>query len=465
MPGESQFSGLERAFVVAKSWENSTNFHKYHADGNILKVESLYDYYTNGDYELKERKWLDPMKKHTPSQETMRYIVIELQDATTEHISGDGKIRLFLDPAGHDIKVNYLDEHGNSKDILAPNLLKNNAEILKNLDLATNMSPEDVAKMITPKETADIVQAIDERGSVGMRSAVDAKERCDEHDKDKMDNDPRKVGAQEKEAQEQEKVKKENDEKEQPEDQLSEKEIDEKMKENKDIPQDQYSVVREMCVDNNLDPSKLKQIIKVNNPETVSNKIDDRKSAIRENGGPITMLRFRNDDVSRGGSDTVMLIQDDQILPHDERNDQTLTEAMDKHQGTNVNMRDFDDFREEEAKKQIELEKMRHMQEIDRLKTSLENGEIDDATHDEKVNQLTYEHQKNIISICDGLYPTNDEIKEEVDFSMVKSEEFAEDIKNISDDEMAKDSNSQEQSQDDAGERYLGDTASQRRGF
>ncbi len=149
--------------------------------------------------------------------------------------------------------------------------------------------------------------------------------------------------------------------------------------------------------------------------------------------------------------------QNNRVLPYDGSNDQTLTEIMEQHPGNNVKVRDLDDNREEEYYKRVELEKKRYIQEIEAVNEEAAQGKITDEEHDNMVGQLTVEHEHNIYSMAEGL-TMNDKVQEDVDKTVDTAYEISEEVQR-------EDIEVENQNEQDDGARYLGDTASQKRGF
>lgn len=106
--------------------------------------------------------------------------------------------------------------------------------------------------------------------------------------------------------------------------------------------------------------ARVKEVLLVDNPEQVANRIDNRKNQIKEHGGPLLLLKTVHGGADSIGDD-VYTIQDGQPAKQDEANDTILKNVMDNHKDEgHVKDLDSDDdntLSEEEAQKIININK------------------------------------------------------------------------------------------------------------
>ena len=421
-------NGLDKAYIMSAAWMNSTNMHKYGAADELsdknrgIKIMTLYDYYANGMYTAVEEK----LPTHTPSEQTMRNYVIEIPD--TKGLSGNGKLYCFLDASGKDIKLMYRDPNGELINEVSENILENNALLLEKLQVDPQISPEELAKIVTATTTEDIVNDIDKYGTVGFRSVDDAKNRCDDFDKQrkqhvKKDMMPLRA---EKDEEENEKEKEELEN----EDELSPEAIDKELEQNDKISQDMYGEIRQMCIDNHLNPKNLKQVVNVRDPKTVADKIDNRETNINENAGPVTLYRFQNAGAD-SLTDKVYMKQGDKQPVHQDKNDMILQDAMEQSGDENVNLVDLNNpMQVDKLKKNIQMLVVNHEEQIKTWDDQVSSGVISDAERDELVKHEDSAFTKNVYAAADAIYPSSDrnveinkEIKEVTDDALHDHEE------------------------------------------
>ncbi len=455
----SDLSYPEKCWVSALAKTNSDKIGKDHG---IVGPEETKKIQTLGFY-LKKNKF-DLATSHRIDSDTLendnlyRCYVIPVTIPNPDKGGGEFHINLIVDPRCKDI--GFVPTNSDFQEIpgaefeLSEKLKGKQDEILKVLNQNAGVLGKEAIDGMAIKSIGDVVEKIAHNEKLVPDSPKEAVEKINEKsNKDLEYNKENKEVEKPEQAKEQGQQENEKE----PEGQLSEEEIDERMQENKEIDSSDYGKVKEMCLDNNLDPAKLKQKITVDEPRSISNKMDDRKTQIDENGSSVNMYRFATADVSKGGADVVIMEQNNRVLPYDGSNDQTLTEIMEQHPGNNVKVRDLDDNREEEYYKRVELEKKRYIQEIEAVNEEAAQGKITDEEHDNMVGQLTVEHEHNIYSMAEGL-TMNDKVQEDVDKTVDTAYEISEEVQR-------EDIEVENQNEQDDGARYLGDTASQKRGF
>lgn len=401
-------SPIEQAWTFAKVDMNSTNFKKLGGISNMNRVRTLYDYYKGQGFregEIKDQDLKD-------SDKTKNYFVITVDDPTGR--SADGKIDLIVDASGHDVAMTYVGEDGVKFEI-SPDIIKNNAEMLKNLDLGVDMNPADVAKMIAPKDMDALVREIEKHDTVAMRSSDDAKVRADEYDKEKAEQVT--VDAKEKGTRDEEK----------------EAEIDAELKENSDIPQEMYSDIYKICMENDLNPKDLKQSLTIVDPGELINQIDNSVTDVRENGGEVTVLRFKNKEAG-ANTDRIFMVQGGQLLKADETNDRKMSEIMEEHKGNGVKVDDFEDTRMQEL--EARLEKLK--EEFDEKKAQIEKNYADveltdtftaekrDLALEKSLSDLKATYQGEVTAICNEYMPPKSPEVQSVEENTVSSIESGE---------------------------------------
>lgn len=380
-------SPIEQAWTFAKVDMNSNYFKKFGGISNMNRVRTLYDYYKGQGFREGENK--DEDLKN--SDKTKNYFVITIDDPTGR--SADGKIDLIVDASGHDVAITYVGEDGVKFEI-SPDIIKNNAEMLKNLDLGIDMNPADVAKMIAPKDMDALVREIEKHDTVAMRSSDDAKVRADEYDREKADQVT--VDAKEKGSVDEER----------------DAEIDAELKENSDIPQEMYSDIYKICIENDLNPKDLKQSLTIVDPNALIGQIDNSITDVRENGGEVTVLRFKNKEAG-ANTDRIFMVQGGQLLRADEANDQKMSELMEEHKGNGVKVEDFEDTRMEELEARLEKLKLEYDEKKAQIEKNYQDVELTDTftadkrdlALEESVNNLKATYQGEVEAICNEYMP------------------------------------------------------------
>ena len=341
----SSLSLVERAWNYAKISMNSTNFRRFGENANSDRVQTLYDYCKNQTG--RDGKFRDP--DALEDDKLRNYFVITVDDPTG--ISEDGKVDLIVDATGHDVAITYVGEDGVKFEI-SPENIKKNSKMIENLKIAVDMNPQDIAKLISPKDMDQLVREIHKNDTVAMRSTDDAKNRADQYDRDeeraKVKLDAKEKGEHDKDEEE------------------KRAEVDEQMKSNKDIPQEMYSDIMKICMENDLDPNDLKQTLTVKEPASIMGQIDNSRTKIRENGGEVTMLRFKNKEIG-SSSDRVFMVQQGQLLKEDKSNDAKMTEIMEDHKGNGDKISNLEDTRLEDLKAELEAEKERYLAEREEI--------------------------------------------------------------------------------------------------
>lgn len=407
----SSLSTVEKAWNLAKVSMNSTNFKRFGENADLERVQTLYDYCKNQtlrDGQLRDSDALEDDKLRN-------YFVVTVDDPTG--MSADGKVDLIVDAKGHDIAITYVGDDGVKFEI-SPEIIKNNGKMLENLKFAVDMNPQDIAKLISPKDMDQLIREIHKNDTVAMRSVDDAKNRADDYDKDekraKVKLDAKEKGEVDKDEQE------------------KRKEMDEQMKNNKDIPQNMYSDIMKICMENDLNPNDLKQSLTVKEPASIMNQIDNSKTMIKENGGEVTMLRFKNKEIG-SNADRVFMVQGGQLLRADEANDAKMTEIMEDHKGNGDKITNLEDTRLENLKAELEAEKEKYLAEREEIEMEAKSYEGRMSKEDiaankaHRISELDARYSKDVTEICDSYAPPKtEEIAEMEEDTIEEAEEEAE---------------------------------------
>lgn len=350
---------VERAWSFAIIDSNSNYFSKFGKVSNMDQVRTLYKYYQEQPARDGKFRDLDSLN----NDKLRKFYVISIED--TKGFSENGKIDLIVDSTGHDIAITYVGKDGMKLEI-SPKILKNNAELIKGLILDTNIESElDAAKILAPKNIDELVKEINKNDTVAMRSVEDAENRVKQYDNDESRVKVAKLSPKGKTADLEER-----------------EEIDTELKDNSDVPEEMYGDIRKICLENDLDPDDLKQTITVQNPEAVIDQIDNSKTNIKENGGEVTILRFKNKEVN-SEADKIFMIQGGELLKKDERNDEKISDIMEKNKSNNVKIQDFEDTRLYDYKIELEKIKSEHEAEKAQIEENVSNLEITDSFTEE----------------------------------------------------------------------------------
>ena len=137
----------------------------------------------------------------------------------------------------------------------------------------------------------------------------------------------------------------------QPEDKSDQEKDEEKALE--EVPEEMRGTIAEICKKTGMNISDLKQTLTIRNPETLIDDIENNKTRVDKNGGEVIALRFRNKEAGTG-PDEIILVQGENILPRDEKNNEILTNIMEQNKGNGIKVDNFEDNREEEFKEAVQ---------------------------------------------------------------------------------------------------------------
>lgn len=172
--------------------------------------------------------------------------------------------------------------------------------------------------------------------------------------------------------------------------------------------------------------AQIKDILIVNSPSTLADDMS-KDAGIRENGGPVIVVRTVNKE-GLGGKDDVYMFQDESELPNVKESRDNILEVMEQHKGEGV----VDDFKDTEKEQIIdEIEEQIYLTES-KVK-QLEETEFDPPEDRNKAISAEYEELGNKIeSTRDYFDREQDEdlqsMQDEVD-EKAKDAENGEDVK------------------------------------
>lgn len=413
MEKNNSFDIFERAWGSALIKTNSTFFRMTGEIGDAGDVSTLYDYVQKNPNAFTnkisaEKRFDDKLRK---------YYVMEVDDKTGR--GDNNKATILTDNKGQDIALIYIRDSQVVVEV-SPSLLKNNEKMLKLASISENGQMLEIgnvgelAKIMEPDSLDKIVDQIEKYDSVKMRGRDDARNRVKD------------LGIEEKERAEVGGDLNDGKEVNQEEEELSEEEIEETLQE-QNIETSELDAIVKVCKEHGLDPRNIKQTAEVQSAKDLIEDIDNDRTRVNPAGGKVTVLRFKNGDLSQS-SDKIFMIQDGQLLPADSANDEKVSTILDENKGDNVRIHNFDDPRETEVLAEIAELKMDYESEIENIKS------IDAANDPESLNELldrvTDKYKDEIEGLLDGYNPevTHDEqIKDDAITDIDATKEQAED--------------------------------------
>lgn len=402
---------FERAWGSALIKTNSTFFKMTGEIGDAADVSTLYDYVKTNPNAFTnkisaEKRFDDKLRK---------YYVMEVDDKTGR--GDNNKATILTDNKGQDIALIYIRDSQVVVEV-SPSLLKNNEKMLKLASISENGqmleigNVEELAKIMEPNSLDKIVEQIEKYDSVKMRGRDDARNRV--KDLGIEEKERAAVGGDL------------NDGKEVEEDELSEEEIEETLQE-QNIESSELDAIVKVCREHGLDPRNIKQTAEVQSPKDLIEDIDNDKARVNPGGGKVTVLRFKNGDMSQN-ADKIFMIQDGKMLPADDSNNKKVETILDENKGDNVRIHNFDDPREAEVLAEIAQLKIDYENEIDNIKNI--NAANDPESLNELLDRITDKYKGEVDTLLDGYNPevTHDEqIRNEATTDIDVTKEQAED--------------------------------------
>lgn len=369
---------IERAWETSKAYQNSTSVQRYDGALDMDRCQTLYN------FSHKETEFIFTDMDTKSSDNLRKFIVIPMQvSRRADEVGGNVEVNLILDSKGHDIGIHYIDEDG-PHFILSPKLKESNDKILEKF---AGRVDERELNEFKPDSLEDIVELAAKGKHIGLANEKEVIDRLEE----------KKPGTKEK-------IEDKEDE-----EQENEKGIEE-------VPEELRSEIEEICKKSGMKMSDLKQTLTVTHPGTLIDDIDNNKTNVRENGGNVMALRFRNKE-AMGGADEIVLVQDGQVLPSDKRNNETIANLMEQNKGNGDTVHDLRDHREDTFKEDVQdiLDFAEEKKEI------LRNGNTPNLEEElQKVDDAALEEIKDLAA---SMKPQSKEMEEVVKHVEEKKEE------------------------------------------
>lgn len=360
--------------LVGKAWEtakiyNGSNLVR-HFDG-IVEADSLK---TLGEFargHILETRGIDFDSKE--DDRLARYNMVKL--TPTKHLDEvDNPTQMYLitDEKGHDIGTYEITENGPVFH-LAPRIKEHNDRIMEKFQ-------GEGRNVLEREYNIDSLEDLTEKLAKGKDVALTSEEQA--KDEISEEYEKRGIATGDGEAQDPE-----------------EKDVLDK------VPADMRGEAVEFAREKGL---QVKEILIVDNPETLAKSIDNRENQISENGGPVILIKAKSGK-ALDLDDDVYALQDGQAI-QDEKNDKALNSYMKEHEDeghvTGLEPLDNNELLNEaqriwdEAQKRIEEEE----EAIAQLEYNKENIDIDEGQDQDVVlKQLDAEieaHQNNIGEIA-----------------------------------------------------------------
>lgn len=372
---------FERAWGSALIKTNSTFFRMTGEIGDANDVSTLYDYVQKNPNAFTnkisgEKRFDDKLRK---------YYVMEVDDKTGR--GDNNKATILTDNKGQDIALIYIRDSQVVVEV-SPSLLKNNEKMLKLASISENGhmleigNVEELSKIMEPDSLDKIVDQIEKYDSVKMRGRDDARNRVKD------------LGIEEKERAEV--VGDLNEDKETAENELSEEEMKAQMQE-QNIETSELDAIVIICKEYGLDPRNIKQTAEVQSPKDLIEDIDNDKARVNPSGGKVTVLRFKNGDMSQS-ADKIFMIQDGNPLPADDTNNEKVETILNENKGDNVRIHNFDDPREAKVLAEIAQLKMEYDNIVAQL-TSPNQENNDEDYINQEIAKATNTYKEKIDSV------------------------------------------------------------------
>ena len=173
-----------------------------------------------------------------------------------------------------------------------------------------------------------------------------------------------------------------------------------------------YNDIYKICIENELNPKDLKQSLTIVDPSALISQIDNSITDVRENGGEVTVLRFKNKEAG-ANTDRIFMVQGGQLLRADEANDQKMSELMEEHKGNGVKVEDFEDTRMEELEAKLAKLQEEYAEKKAQIEKNYQDVELTDTfTADKRdlaleksVNDLKETYRGEVEAICNEYMP------------------------------------------------------------
>lgn len=375
--------------IIGKAWEAS----KIYGGSNLVRhfdaiVESD-SLKTLGNYAREHGIETFGMDFDSKTDDRLeRYNMVKI--VPTRHLDETNnatQMYLVTDEKGHDIGTYEITENGPVFK-LSPRIQEHNEKIMSRF-------PEDKQEILRGHYQVDSLEELTEKLAKGEKLSLASEEQARDDIREEYEKRGQEFGGEE--------------------------EQDPEEKDALDrIPEDMRGEATEFARDNGL---KVKEILIIDNPENVADRIDNRQNQISENGGPVILIRANHGGADSLGDD-VYALQDGRAVQN-ENNDRILENVMENHRDEG-HVRDLDsddnnvlseeDARSfadenarlaleaqaiiEEAQKQIELEE----EEIAQIEYNMQNFSPDvsedSAQLQEQMEAQIQVHRDNIGAIA-----------------------------------------------------------------
>ena len=186
------------------------------------------------------------------------------------------------------------------------------------------------------------------------------------------------------------------------------------------LPADMRAEVIEQCRERNI---KIKNVLVVDEPESVATQIGEKDNHIRPNGGPVILVQAKS-----GGLDSaedVYMFQDGQELPDTQTHEDRLLELMNQNQNTGYVI-DLEDNREDEILEALDQAILEYEEKM-QIANSMPEGEDKDKAISfarETLKSEAYQVTEDYVPDSDGKvaqtldaieYETTPDSMEEID--------------------------------------------------
>lgn len=360
------FGIVGKAFETTKIYGGS-NIVK-HFDG-IVEGDTLK---TLADYAVEhgiETSGIDPITKLDPRLE--KYNMVKLTPTRNlDEVDSPLQMYLITDEKGHDIGTYEITEHGPVFK-LSPKIKEQNDKIIEKFQ-------GEGREILEGQYNIDNLEELAEKLSKGEDIALASEEQARDDISEEYEKRGISTGEEQQDPDEKEALDK--------------------------IPQDMRGEAVEFARQNGI---QVKEILIVDNPETLARSIDNRDNQISENGGPVILIKAKSGK-ALDLDDDIYAFQDGQAIQN-EANDKALGAYMKDHEdeGHVTGLEPIDNselYREakriyEEAQAKIEAEE----EEIAQIQYNMENIEVEEGQDEEMImEQMQSEiasHQENIAQI------------------------------------------------------------------
>lgn len=368
MKENSDLGLTARAWDAAKAY-TSSDFVKRH-DGAIDQdsIETLSNFCKEHGIETfgmdMDTKADDRLLKYTIKK------VVSIKNL--DEIENNMETYLISDEKGHDIGTYTITENGPVFK-LSPKIEKGNKDIMDRV--YPNEDSQERA-ILEAKYSIDTLETLVERLSKDERIALSNEHNAKQDVRDAFEKRQMSFSGEE-----------QNSEK------LEEQEAIDK------LPADMRGQVLEQCRKEGV---RIKEVLVVDCPKCVAREMDNGENHIRENGGPIIMVKAINGSVS--GKDDLYMFQDGQKLPDVDKNKDRMLELMEQHKDEGA-VPELEDNKEDGILKQLYEEILEYEEKMEEIKnTDYPNEEA----KEEAINDAKTDLKEDVHEIVGDYVPDQD---------------------------------------------------------